>query len=275
MSLIDPLKNLPDKPTLAVHKFSSCDGCQLAFINKGVKLIELSGLVDIKHFAEAGAVDEEAKVDVAIIEGSVNTRHDVERIKMIRDNSKYLITMGACAVSGGIQGFRNNINADEFKKWIKAVYPDHPHVVEGSELETAKPIRDYVKVDFEISGCPVSADQMYHAVRQLLFKVEPEKVVDPVCVSCKHRGVTCVMVAKGEPCLGPVTANGCDALCPAINRGCYGCYGASKYANFEAMTNKLREMGLTDEQISRKYHFINNQQKGFKEAGDLNEHKDD
>ncbi len=268
MSHESKLRNLNNKPTLAVHKFSSCDGCQLAFINDGIRLLKLSQLVEIKHFAEAGPVDEDAKVDIAIIEGSVNTKHDVQRIQKIRENSKYLITMGACATTGGIQALRNNVTRQQFEGWMKDVYPQHTDVIDKMELDTAKSIEDYVAVDFEIRGCPVSSEQMYHAVRQLLFKVEPEKVVEPVCTSCKHRGITCVMVAYNEPCLGPVTANGCDALCPHINRGCYGCYGTAKYANFDAMTAKLKSMGLTDEEIAHKYHFINNQQQGFKQAGD-------
>lgn len=268
MAVVDKLLKLADKPTLAVHKFSSCDGCQLAFINNGISLLKLANLVDIKHFAEAGAVDEDCLVDVAIIEGSVNTRHDIERIKKIRKNSQYLIAMGACATSGGIQALRNQVDSTQFRGWIKAVYPQHTAVVEQNELDTAKSIESYVTVDHEIRGCPVSGEQMFAAVRQLLLKVEPEKVVDPVCVSCKHRGITCVMIARGEPCLGPVTANGCDALCPAINRGCYGCYGVSKYANFEVMTAKLKELGFSDEQIKHKYHFINSQQSGFKRAGE-------
>ncbi|WP_116962977.1 sulfhydrogenase subunit delta [Fastidiosibacter lacustris] len=268
MSAQDKLSGLSSKPTLAVHKFSSCDGCQLAFINDGVKLLKLSELVEIRHFAEAGPVDENCKVDIAIIEGSINTQHDVHRIQRIRDNSRYLIAMGACATSGGIQALRNNTNKAEFKEWIKEVYPQHTDVIAKEELDTVKAIEDYVEVDFEVRGCPVSGEQMYHMVRQLLFKVESESIVDPVCTSCKHRGITCVIVAYNEPCLGPVTADGCDALCPKINRGCYGCYGVSKYANFDAMTAKLKSMGLTDEQIARKYHFINNQQQGFKQAGD-------
>lgn len=267
MLSVDKLADLPDKPTLAVHKFSSCDGCQLAFINDGLKLLELSTLVDIRHFAEAGPVDAHAKVNIAVIEGSVNTKHDIERIHQIRQNSQYVVTMGACAVSGGIQALRNNMTPAEFKAWTKAIYPEHTEVIAEGELETAKPISAYIEVDLEIRGCPVSAEQMYHAIRQLLFKVEPEKIVDSVCTSCKHRGITCVMVARNEPCLGPVTANGCDALCPFINRGCYGCYGPLKQANFKAMTRKLKEMGLSDEEIAHKYHFINSQQAGFNEAG--------
>lgn len=256
------------KPVLAVHKFSSCDGCQLAFINEGLKLIQLSNLVNIQHFAEAGALNEDCQADIAIIEGSVSTQHDIGRIQKIRANSRYLIAMGACATSGGIQALRNNTDAAGLQQWQKAVYPQHTDIVAKEDLAKVGSIAHHVKVDFEVHGCPVSSVQMYKVVRELLYGVTPTEEMDPVCVSCKHRGVACVTIAKGEPCLGPVTASGCNALCPAIGRGCYGCYGPSKYANFEAMTAKLRAMGLSDAQIKRKYQFINNQQGGFKTAGE-------
>ena len=264
MSAHDKLLGLSARPKVAVHKFSSCDGCQLAMINDAVSLLELSTLVDVVHFAEAGPLDEFAEVDLAIIEGSVNTHHDVHRLEMIREKAKYLICMGACAVTGGIQSLRNFTDAKELSRWQHDVYPQHTDVIIEQDLTTAKPISAYVSVDFEIPGCPINTGQILHAVRSVLFGVEPEKNVDPVCVTCKHAGITCVMVAKGEPCLGPVVANGCEALCPSLGRGCYGCYGASKYANIPAMKNKLREMGLTEHQIINKFQFINSQDAGFR-----------
>ncbi len=264
MSAHDKLLGLSARPKVAVHKFSSCDGCQLAMINDAVSLLELSTLVDVVHFAEAGPLDEFAEVDLAIIEGSVNTHHDVHRLEMIREKAKYLICMGACAVTGGIQSLRNFTDAKELSRWQHDVYPQHTDVIIEQDLTTAKPISAYVSVDFEIPGCPINTGQILHAVRSVLFGVEPEKNVDPVCVTCKHAGITCVMVAKGEPCLGPVVANGCEALCPSLGRGCYGCYGASKYANIPAMKNKLREMGLSEQQITHKFQFINSQDAGFR-----------
>lgn len=264
MSAHDKLLGLSARPKIAVHKFSSCDGCQLALINDAVSLLELSTLVDVVHFAEAGPLDEFAEVDLAIIEGSVNTHHDVHRIEMIREKSKYVLAIGACAITGGAQGLRNYQDDKGLLAWQHGVYKEETDVIIKEDLSTAKPIREYVPVDFEIPGCPISTPQILHAVRSILFGVEPEKNVDPVCVSCKHAGVTCVMVAKGEPCLGPVVANGCDAICPKLGRGCYGCYGASKYANMNAMKDKLRELGLSEDQIFNKFNHLNSQDAGFK-----------
>ncbi len=263
MSAQDKLLGLSERPKVAVHKFSSCDGCQLAFINDAVSLLELSTLVDVVHFAEAGPLDEFAEVDLAIIEGSVNTQHDIHRLATIREKSKYLISMGACAITGGIQALRNYTDAKELSAWQHDIYPQHTDVIIKQDLSTAKPISAYVQVDFEIPGCPINSVQILHAVRSILFGVEPEKNVDSVCVSCKHAGITCVMVAKGEPCLGPVTANGCEALCPSLGRGCYGCYGASKYANLSAMKDKLSEMGFSKQQITHKFQYINSQDIGL------------
>ncbi|ASG67004.1 sulfhydrogenase subunit delta [Francisella halioticida] len=267
MSAQDKLKNLAPHPKIAVHKFSSCDGCQLALLNDAVSLITLAEMVDIVHFAEAGPLDEFAEVDIAFIEGSVNTHHDIPRLEKIREKAKYIVAIGACAIAGGIQALRNFTNEAELLEWQKAVYPQETQVIIDGDLSTAKAIKEYVNVDFEISGCPITTEQIIKAIRQLLFGVEPEKVVDPVCTSCKHAGVTCVMVAKDEPCLGPVIADGCGAICPKLGRGCYGCFGASKYANLGAMTHKLKELGLSDKQIHDKYKFISSQDDVFKKAG--------
>lgn len=260
----DKLANLSIRPKIAVHKFSSCDGCQLALINDAVSLLELNKIVDIVHFAEAGPLDESAAVDLAIIEGSINTVHDIERIKVIRERSKYIIAVGACAVSGGIQALRNFTDAKQFLKWQHDVYEAATETIISQDLKTAKPISAYVTVDSELRGCPINTGQILHAIRQVLFGVEPDPENNPVCITCKRSGVTCVVVAKNEPCLGPVVADGCGALCPKLGRGCYGCYGPAKYANMQAMTNSLRAIGLTDKQIEHKYHHINSQAETFR-----------
>lgn len=268
MSVYNTSVDLAPHPRIAIHKFSSCDGCQLALINDAVSLLELNKLVEIVHFAEAGPVDELAKVDLAIIEGSINTKHDVERIHKIRANSKYLIAIGACAVSGGIQALRNFTEDKQFLQWQHAVYPEVTEVIIAGDLITAKPISAYVTVDSEIRGCPINTGQILHAIRQLLFGVEPEGENNPVCITCKQSGTACVIVAKNEPCLGPVVADGCGALCPKLGRGCYGCYGEAKYANTDAMTNSLRKVGLSEQAIKHKYHLINSQGNIFKIAGE-------
>jgi sulfhydrogenase subunit delta len=252
--------NLP-KPRIAVHKFTSCDGCQLAFLNLGEDLLTLSELVTFSHFAEAGPVDPETKVDIAFVEGSISTADEQQRINKIRENSKYLITIGACATAGGLQALRN---ANSMKEWRAAIYPSPEHI---ESLDTSTPIKDHVRVDFEIWGCPVSPRQTLAAVRSLLSGVKPLLENEKVCIECKRMNHVCVMVTKGYPCMGPVTQTGCGALCPGWNRDCYGCFGPAEKINTVSLSNRLRELGLSNEQVSRRYLFINNYAPEFQEAG--------
>lgn len=249
------------KPRIAVHKFSSCDGCQLAFLNLGEDLLALAGLVDIVHFAEAGLVDEEALVDIAFVEGSVSTPREVERIKQIRDNSRYLITIGACATSGGVQALRNMADAGV---WFEAIYARPEYIY---ALDAVSPIAQHVKVDLELWGCPVNGRQVLAAVSDLLFGVAPLQEHDKLCLECKRQLNVCTLVAKGEPCLGPVTRTGCGALCPRFGRDCYGCYGPAENANCAALGQRFEGLGLLPEQIERRFLFINNAAPAFNEAG--------
>ena len=240
-----------NKPTIAVHKFSSCDGCQLAFINLGESLLTLSQLVEIKHFAEAGAIDEDAKVDIAIIEGSVSTSQDKQRLKKIRDNSVYVMTIGACATSGGIQALRNMHNTNQ---WISELYA-RPSVIDSLDKSTA--IKDHITVDMELWGCPVSQSQLLSAIRSLLFGVLPKEDTDKVCMECKRQQHVCVMVTKNEPCMGPVTRTGCGALCPSVGRECYGCYGPSKNPKLLHWQNSFQGIGRIKVKIAGRFWFTN------------------
>lgn len=257
--------NAPNgKPKVAVHKFSSCDGCQLAFLNAGPALLELAGLVDIVHFAEAGPFDETTPVDIAFVEGSISTPHELERIKTVRKNSRHLVTLGACATAGGLQALRN-LYAEKVDDWTRAIYAQ-PEYIES--LNTATAVSRHVKVDLELWGCPVNTRQVMAAVRALLFGVAPVENHDKVCMDCKRRQSVCVLVAKGEPCLGPVTRTGCGALCPSFGRDCYGCYGPAEGLNTEALSRRFEGLGLRPADVTRRFHFITSNAPGFKEAGE-------
>ena len=249
------------KPRVAVHKFSSCDGCQLAFLNLGEELLALAEQVELVHFAEAGPVDPEAEVDIAFVEGSVSTPEEVERITRVRRHSRFLITMGACATAGGIQALRNFADG---AAWLEAVYARPEYI---RSLATVTPIARHVKVDWELWGCPVSGRQVLAALRALLFGVQPREEADKLCLACKRSQAVCVLVSRGEPCLGPVTRTGCGALCPQFGRGCYGCYGPAETPNTRAHSRCLAGLGLLPEDIRRRYHFINSQAPAFLEAG--------
>ena len=249
------------KATVAIHKFSSCDGCQLALLNLGEPLLLLTELVDILHFAEAGPVNENAKVDIAIIEGSVSTSRDIERLNKIRGNSSYLITIGACATSGGLQALRNMADTDQ---WVADIYAN-PAVIDS--LDNSTPIKDHVKVDLELWGCPINHHQILMAIRALLFGVLPVEEYDKVCMECKRQQIICVMVTKNEPCMGPVTRTGCGALCPSVGRDCYGCYGPAENPNTQAMANRLQGLGIVKDEAARRFLFINSGADAFHQQG--------
>jgi len=240
------------KPRVSVHKFASCSGCQLAFINMGENLIKLTELVDIVHFAEAGPLGPEDEVDISFIEGSITTPHDVERLEKIRERSTYVITVGACATSGGIQALKNNANSDV---WMRSVYAKPEYI---SSLSTSAAIKKHVKVDFELWGCPVNVSQMLAAVRQLLFGVPPLDINEKVCQECKRNNTVCVMVTKKEPCMGPVTRNGCGALCPTFGAGCYACYGPAEKSNVKLLGDRFIGFGMPADVVRKKFLSMHN-----------------
>ena len=258
------------KPRIAIHKFTSCDGCQLAFLNLGEQLLEIFELTDIAHFAEAGAIDLEATVDVAFVEGSISTPHELERIRQIRANSNFLIAIGACATSGGLQALRNGAHSTE---WLGQIYASPQHI---ETLADATAIARHVKVDLELWGCPVSGRQVLAALRDLLFGVAPLKNADKVCAECKRNNTVCVLVTQGVPCMGPVTRNGCGALCPSFGRDCYACYGPAENTNAGALSRRFAGLGLMPEHIARRFRFINSAAPAFAQmwqvadAGDRN-----
>jgi len=251
----------PIKTKVAVHKFSSCDGCQLGFLNLGEQLLALAEMVEISHFAEAGMLDEFSPVDIAFVEGSISTEEDIKRIETIRENSNYVITIGACATSGGLQALRNMADADQ---WHQAIYAKAGFV---KTLKTSTPIAEYIKVDFELWGCPISTRQLLWTIRSLLFGATPGTETEKVCMECKRQGNICVMVTKQIPCMGPVTKTGCGAICPQFGRDCYGCFGPAKDVNTDSLSNAFKGFGLLPKEIKNRFHFINSHADAFQKAG--------
>lgn len=207
------------KPTLAVWKFASCDGCQLSLLDCEDELLAVAGEVEIAHFLEATSEIAPGPYDVSLVEGSVTTPSDVERIRHVRDISKVLVTIGACATAGGVQALRNFADVEEFTRTVYA----RPEYIKT--LDRSTPIAAHVPVDFELRGCPIDRHQLLEVLTAFLVGRKPRISEHSVCFECKRRGNTCVMVAHGTPCLGPITQAGCGALCPSYNRGCYGCFG--------------------------------------------------
>lgn len=239
------------KPRLAVFKFSSCDGCQLSLLDCEDELLAVADAIDIAYFPEATRRDDTGTYDIAFVEGSVTTPHEAETIKDIRARSRKLITLGACATSGGIQALKNGADVQDF---ISTVYA-HPEFI--TTLDTATPISDHVAVDFELRGCPISKTQLLELVAATLAGRKPQTPEHAVCIECKLAGHVCTMVAEGKPCLGPVTHAGCGALCPGYARGCYGCFGPKETPNTASLANRLSQNGSDKRDIHRLFSTYN------------------
>jgi coenzyme F420-reducing hydrogenase gamma subunit len=239
------------KPTLAVWKFASCDGCQLSLLDCEDELLPLVGEVEIAYFLEARRATVDGPYDVSLVEGSVTTEHDAKRIREVRRQSKTLVTIGACATAGGVQALKNFADVGDF---ISAVYATPDYI---STLETSTPISAHVAVDYELHGCPIDKRQLLEVLTAFIAGRRPSIASTSVCMECKRRGTVCVMVAHGTPCLGPVTHAGCGALCPSYDRGCYGCFGPMETPNTVALTKQLKVLGMGDRGVDRVFRTFN------------------
>ncbi len=231
------------KPKLAVFKFASCDGCQLTLLDAEDELLDIAGALDIACFLEASSRVVPGPYDVALVEGSITTPHDAERIREVRRQSKYLVAIGACATAGGIQALRNWADSQEF---LAAVYA-RPDYIET--LATSTALADHVTVDFELRGCPINRGQLVEVIAALVAGRRPRTPNHGVCLDCKRRGTVCISVARGVPCLGPVTQSGCGAICPAYDRGCYGCHGPAPQANVASLAEHWVRSGAGPAQL--------------------------
>jgi sulfhydrogenase subunit delta len=239
------------KPKLAVWKFSSCDGCQLSLLDCEDDLLALAGEVEIAYFLEATRAVVKGPYDLSLVEGSVTTAHDVERIQQVRRSSRNLVTIGACATAGGVQALKNFANVKDF---LSVVYASPEYV---STLATSTPISAHVAVDFELNGCPINKRQLIEVITALLHGRRPNIPSTSVCMECKRRGTVCVTVAHGTPCLGPVTHAGCGAICPSYDRGCYGCFGPMESPNTASLTRRLQLLGMDDVAVDRVFRTFN------------------
>jgi sulfhydrogenase subunit delta len=253
------------KPKLAVWKFASCDGCQLSLLDCEDELLAVASAVEIANFPEATRALTKGPYDLSLVEGSITTSHDAERIQKVRKMSKYLITIGACATAGGIQALRNFIDVKDFINYVYA----SPQYIET--LHKSTPIGYHVHVDFELRGCPINKMQLVEVLSAFLNGRKPNTPAYGVCVECKLKGTPCVMVAQGTPCMGPVTHAGCGAICPSFDRGCYGCFGPKETANTISLGEQFHKSGVTDEQLIRAYRTYNACSDTFRKEGDAHE----
>ena len=257
------------KPKLAVWKFASCDGCQLSLLDCEDELLAVAGAVEISYFPEASRAMVRGHYDLSLVEGSITTPHDVELVQQVRRSSKFLVTIGACATAGGIQALRNFKDVQEF---VSIVYASPQYI---KTLDTATPIAGHVFVDFELRGCPVNSYQLLELISAVLVGRKPNIPTHSVCIECKRRGLHCVLVSQGKPCLGPITQAGCGALCPGCERACYGCFGPMEQPNITSLGTWFTDrLGHSPQDMKRMLRLFNGYLEPFKQASEYYERRE-
>lgn len=236
------------KPKVAFFELTSCEGCQLQIVNLEDEIVSVSGLVDIVNFREAIS-DKGDSFDIVFIEGCVSRPKDEKKLKELRDKAKYVVAMGACACIGGINCMKNFQNLDEVRK---AVYGEKARLFETAE---AKPISEYVKVDFFIPGCPIHKGEFLEVVKSLLQGKNPLIPDHPVCMECKLAENECVF-DKGLVCMGSVSRAGCGAWCPSNGNACEGCRGIAKDANAISLRQVMQEHNISSDEALSKFRLF-------------------
>ena len=230
---------------VGIVKMASCDGCQLTLLDLEDELLAITERFEVIDFPEASSLRSAGPYDVLFVEGAVSTPQQAAEIMELRRASKLLVSIGACASYGGIQALRNWSDHGA----IRAAVYARPEDVES--LDQATPVSEHVKVDAELHGCPISAEQLREVLVSVAVGRRPQIREESVCIECKRRGTVCLMVAEGVPCLGPVTQSGCGALCPAFRRGCFGCFGPRERANTASLAGTLAGAGSDEGEVAR------------------------
>ncbi|NUP14260.1 MAG: oxidoreductase [Polyangiaceae bacterium] len=252
------------RPKLAVWKFASCDGCQLSLLDLEDELLALADAVDIAYFREATSRESNGPFDLSLVDGSIARPEDIDQIREVRRRSRHVVALGACATAGGIQALRNFASVEKYKSLVYAK-PEYIHA-----LAESKGIAEFIRVDFELRGCPPNKHQLLEVVSAFLAGRRPNVAAHSVCVDCKLSGNVCVMVT-GTPCLGPITHAGCGALCPTYRRGCYGCYGPAEAPNTQSMARAFQHAGVPDVDLVRVLRTFNANAPAFRKESERHE----
>jgi coenzyme F420-reducing hydrogenase gamma subunit len=238
------------KPKIAFFDFTSCEGCQLTVVDLLQTHLGLLDLVEIVQFREAIS-DRGEDYAVAFIEGSCTRQSDEARLRKIREQAALVVALGTCAHLGGVNAMKNRWAIDNVQRYVygqngQAAYESYP----------ARPISAVIKVDAAIPGCPIDRYEFLRVVQMVLQGRVPKLPDYPLCVECKFRENGCLN-KLGQPCLGPITRAGCDAICPTYGDGCEGCRGWAPEANFASMREILRGHGLSDTNIDARFTLFN------------------
>jgi sulfhydrogenase subunit delta len=210
-------------------------------------LLRLVELVDLRDFLMASSAnDVECDLDVALVEGAVVSRRDEETLLAARCRARLLGALGTCAVWGGVPTLDRGLDRPALAREIYGALAD------GYDTRPARALDEVVPVDFAITGCPIDQGEALAAIASLLRGDLPLAPTAPVCAECRTHDHSCLFKRPGTVCCGPITAGGCDALCPRHGVGCVGCRGPARDANVPAWAALVARRGVPAEQVALK-----------------------
>jgi len=248
------------KLKIGIHALTSCYGCQLKIAS--IKdLLKVAENFDVEYWYMMSSSGKIKHVDIAFVEGSVSSKQDEEELKKIRENADILVAVGSCAIYGGVQGM---LIGEEYKEIFKEVYGENKMDYEG---KIGEPLKNYVKVDYNLPGCPPEEEEIVYYLACFALGSYPEEKDYPVCAECRRNGFPCILIEKNQPCLGPLTIAGCDARCPGYNVACIGCRGPLPYniAWFDSLAKAFKEKGMKKEEIKARMEIFGKQYEKMEE----------
>jgi coenzyme F420-reducing hydrogenase gamma subunit len=239
------------KPRVGIFGLSGCFGDQIVILNCEDELLALVGQVEFPDFRLASSVnDTTGPLDIAFVEGSVGTAREEAALRRIRERAGLLVAIGSCACFGGVQAaFGGPVR----EAAAEAIYGP---TLAAYDRQEHRPLRDFVRVDAALPGCPMEKEEFLRAVSCLLNGDMPQPVTYPVCAECRMKEQECLLLAYGIHCSGPVTAGGCGARCPGHNSPCIGCRGPADDANVASMEAIITKAGYTVEDFRRRQRLF-------------------
>ncbi|PLX94813.1 MAG: NADH:ubiquinone oxidoreductase [Desulfuromonas sp.] len=242
------------KPRIGFFDFTGCEGCQLSVLNLESEFLELLELVEFVEFREV-ITGNGGALDIAFVEGSICRDDEVVRLRTIRERSRNLVALGACADTAGVNALATASSPEALRQKI--------YGCETPLLKTfpPSPLSDFVDVDARIPGCPIDGREFLAVLQALLMGRPPELPAYSLCVECKLAELPCTF-EHGEICLGPVTRAGCDALCLRGGDRCRGCRGLIDAPRSAPYRKILEQNGLSVDEILREFRTFNVIDKG-------------
>ena len=233
------------KPTVGIFGLTGCAGDQLVILNCEDQLLNLVSLIDVRDFLMASSENDAAcPLDIALVEGAVLSNKDLERLRAIRKRAKTLVALGTCAVWAGVAAMDRGTDR---RKLLEEVYGET-----GLNYDSlpAQALHEIVRVDLNITGCPIEKEHFLGAIANLLNGDLPVYPQYPVCTECRMLENNCLLIERGELCCGPITAAGCKARCPNLRVPCVGCRGPVSDANPSSLLAMLEEKGFDRQAIA-------------------------